>query len=155
MMRAIKKGGRLNILFGLIAAAASAAPVPPALPGAVASVLRDYRAGMEARSLEKLEAVFDPELFLFEGTHKNAGWADYRDNHIGPEMKEWSEFKVVDTRVLDAVVSTDVAVVATFSTYRIVSGGKPVRLAAAESFVLTRRDGRWRIRHLHYSGKQL
>ena len=147
----------MQFLFALIAVvvAAPGRAAAPKLPEPVAAVLRDYSAAMEARSVEKLAAVFDPELFLFEGTHENAGWADYRDNHIGPEMKEWSEFKVLDARVADAVIGTDLAYVSTVSTYRIVAGGKPVRIAAAESFVLVRRGGAWKIRHLHYSGKKL
>jgi ketosteroid isomerase-like protein len=147
----------MPILIALVAAALAApgqAAVPP-LPEAIAAVLRDYRAAMEARSVEKLAAVFDPELFLFEGTHQNAGWPDYRDNHIGPEMKEWSEFKVLDARVADAVIGAEIAYVATVSTCRIVAAGKPVRMTAAESFLLVRREGAWKIRHLHYSGKKL
>ncbi len=147
----------MRTLVALIATAALTAPgrTRPALPEDVAAVLRDYRAAMEARSLERLAAVFDPELFLFEGTHQNVGWIDYRDNHIGPEMKEWSGFKVLETRVVDAVIAAEVAYVATVSTYRIVMKGKPLSLAAAESFVLVRSEGRWKVRHLHYSGKRL
>lgn len=146
----------MPILIGLtLAALAVPQPkAPPELPDAVAAVLRDYRAAMEARSVEKLAAVFDPELFLFEGTHQNAGWADYRDNHIGPEMKEWSGFEVLDTHIADAIVAADVAYVATVSTYRIVAEGKAVKITAAESFVLIRKQGVWKIRHLHYSGKK-
>ena len=145
-------------VVSLLIAAALAAPAPaaiPELPKALSTVLRDYRAAMEARSIEELAAVFDADLFLFEGTHKNVGWADYRDNHIGPEMKDWSAFKVVDARVADAVLGDDLAYVATESIYRIVSEGKTVDIAAAESFVLVHRGAAWKIRHLHYSGKKL
>lgn len=143
----------LAALAALLATAPQAAA--PELPDAVAVVLRSYREALEARSVEKLAAVFDPELFLFEGTHHNAGWADYRDNHIGPEMKEWSEFKVLETRIADGLATADVAYVSTVSTYRIVTAGKPAQIAAAESFVLVRRERGWKIRHLHYSGKKL
>ena len=142
----------------LMIAASLAAPAPaamPELPKALSAVLRDYRAAMEARSIEKLAAVFDADLFLFEGTHKNVGWADYRDNHIGPEMKEWSAFEVLDARVVDALLGDDLTYVATESVYRIVSQGKTVDIAAAESFVLVRRGAAWKIRHLHYSGKKI
>lgn len=147
----------MPVLLVVIAAALSVPQSQPApeVPEAVATALRSYREAMEARSVERLAAVFDPDLFLFEGTHVNAGWPDYRDNHIGPEMKEWSEFKVLETRLADAVITADLAYVATSSTYRIAAGAKSARIAAAESFVLVRRDGKWRIRHLHYSGKKL
>ena len=147
----------MPILYALLAAAALTEARPttaPSVPDEITAVLRQYRDAMEARSVEKLAPLFDPELFLFEGTHQNVGWADYRDNHIGPEMKDWSQFKVLDTRVVDAVIAPGLAYVATSSTYRIVTGAKSVRLSAAESFVLVPAEGRWRIRHLHFSGKQ-
>jgi ketosteroid isomerase-like protein len=128
---------------------------PVDVPDAVITVLRDYRAAMEALSIEKLAAVFDPDLFLFEGTHQNVSWADYRDNHIGPEMKDWSRFKVLETRIVDAVIGADIASVATVSTCLIVAAGKPLKISAAESFVLVRGEAGWKIRHLHYSGKRL
>ena len=110
---------------------------------------------MEARSVEKLAAVFDPDLVVLEGTHRNTGWADYRDNHIGPEMKEWSDFKVVETRVADWVDGGEVASIVTESRYRITSKGKAVLVAAAETLVLRKTAGRWLIRHVHYSGKKV
>ncbi len=30
----------------------------------------------------------DDSLTVFESGHANYGWADYRDNHLGPEMRE-------------------------------------------------------------------
>ena len=64
-------------------------PSAPALDAGVAKALSLYRAAFEARSIEKLAEVVDPALLVLEGTTKNVGWVDYRDNHIGPEMKEW------------------------------------------------------------------
>ena len=90
-----------------------------------------------------------------EGMQRNVGWADYRDNHIGPEMREWSEFKVLESRVTDSVVGGDLAYLVVESKYRITSLGKAVAVAAAETLVLKLSAGRWRIRHLHYSGKKL
>ena len=35
----------------------------------------------------------DESLTVFESGHANYGWADYRDNHLGPEMKEMKNTK--------------------------------------------------------------
>src|SRR5262245_50603387 len=35
----------------------------------------------------------DESLSVFESGHANYGWADYRDNHLGPEMKEMKNTK--------------------------------------------------------------
>ena len=42
--------------------------------------------------------------------------AGLRDNHIGPEMKDWSRFNVFETRIVDALSGADIASVATVST---------------------------------------
>lgn len=140
----------MNVLGVLVAAAtANAAPAP------VSTAIDAYHSALEARSVEQLAAVFDPDLLVLEGTHKNAGWVDYRDNHIGPEMKEWSGFKVVSTRITDSVVAGELAYVVTESRYRITSKGKAVTVEAAETLVLRMTEGRWRIRHIHYSGKKV
>lgn len=130
-------------------AAATAAPAP------IVAVVDAYHAAMEARSVEKLAAVFDPGLVVLEGTHENTGWPDYRDNHIGPEMKEWSAFKILETRITDWVDGGELAYVVTQSRYRITSKGKPVTIAAAETLVLRLTAGQWRIRHVHSSGKKV
>ncbi|MBI5594955.1 MAG: nuclear transport factor 2 family protein [Elusimicrobia bacterium] len=122
-------------------------------PG-VAKTLAAYRAAFEARSTEKLADVVDPELLVLEGTGKNVGWADYRDNHIGPEMKEWESLTYGDPVVVDAEAKGELAWAVTQATVTIVSGGKPLTLDVSETFVLGKKSGVWRIRHLHWSGKR-
>lgn len=120
----------------------------------VAKVLEGYRAAFEARSTDKLAEVVDPALLVLEGTGKNVGWPDYRDNHIGPEMKEWESLTYADTVLLDAEAKGESAWAVTQATVTIVSAGKPMTLDVAETFVLGKRDGVWRIRHIHWSGKR-
>ena len=125
------------------------------LDGSVAAVVEAYQAAMEARSLEKLALVFDPDLVVLEGTHQNVGWTDYRDHHIGPEMKEWSGFKVLASRITDSVVEGGLAFLVLESNYRITTlKGPATTIAAAETLVLRLSSGRWRIRHLHFSSKK-
>lgn len=120
----------------------------------ILQVLADYRAAMESRSVEKLAAVMDPELLVLEGVHKNVGWADYRDNHIGPEMGEWKEFKVADPKVLEVALDGAMAYAVQEATYSLVMADKTVVLAGAETFVLRKGEAGWKIKHLHFSAKK-
>ncbi len=120
----------------------------------VEGTLSRYRAAFEARSTEKLAEVVDKDLLVLEGTAKNVGWADYRDSHIGPEMKEWESLSYADPVAVDWQIEGDLGWAAVQSTVTIVSGGKPMTIDAAETFVLRRSAGRWLIRHIHWSGKR-
>ena len=130
------------------------APAAAAVDAGVAKVLERYRSAFEARSTDKLGEVMDPDVLVLEGTGKDVGWAAYRDGHIGPEMKDWESLAYSDTVVVDAEAKGDSAWAVTQATVTIVSGGKPLTLDVAETFVLNKRDGAWRIRHLHWSGKR-
>lgn len=133
---------------------AQAKPAESKPKDAVLKVLADYRAAMEARSVEKLANVIDPDLLVLEGVYKNVSWADYRDNHIGPEMKEWKEFRTQDPRVLEVIVHGELAYAVEEATFTIVTADKTVTLAGAETFVLKKDPAGWKIRHLHFSSKK-
>lgn len=119
----------------------------------VLEVLSRYQAAMEARSVEKLAEVMHPEVLVLEGVHKNVDWPDYRDNHIGPEMKEWKEFRTLGRTVIEAAVNGDSAYAVQEATYSIVMAEKTVTLAAAETIVLRKGPDGWKIKHVHFSGK--
>lgn len=129
-------------------------PAAPVVEAGVMKVLARYRAAFEARSTEKLGEVMDPAVLVLEGTGKDVGWAAYRDDHIGPEMKDWESLAYADVVVVDSQATGDSAWAVTQATVTIVSGGKPLTLDVAETFVLSRSEGNWRIRHLHWSGKR-
>lgn len=130
-------------------------PAPVLREAAVLAAVSSYRAAIAEGSLEKLAAVVEPELSVLEGTHLNQGWADYRDNHIGPEMKEWMAFRVADPALIEVSVAGDWAYAVGRATYTIVTPERSMVLAAAETFVLRERGGVWRVRHIHSSARKL
>lgn len=130
-------------------------PSPAARETAALAAVASYRTAIALGSLDKLAAVVEPELSVLEGTHLNQGWVDYRDNHIGPEMKEWTAFRVADPALIEVSVAGDWAYVVGRATYTIVTPVKTMVLAAAETFVLRERDGVWRVRHVHSSARKL
>lgn len=130
------------------------APTVPVVDAGVVKVLERYRAAFEARSTDRLGEVMDPAVLVLEGTNKDVGWAAYRDDHIGPEMKDWESLTYADPVLVEAEAKGDSAWAVTQATVTIVSKGKPMTLDVAETFVLSRSEGNWRIRHLHWSGKR-
>ena len=121
---------------------------------AVLKTVAEYRAAIAAGSLERLAKAVHEDLSVMEGIHLNRGWADYRDNHIGPEMKEWKEFRVADPLVISVTTAGDWAYAVTRATYTLVFPDKSMVIDSAETFVLARKDGKWRVRHVHSSGKK-
>ncbi|MBI3288083.1 MAG: nuclear transport factor 2 family protein [Elusimicrobia bacterium] len=162
-LRSGRKGENMKSVFlstGLLLAASSAVSAAPAAKAAngeaaVLAAVSAYRSAIAVGSLDKLAAIVEPDLSVQEGMHLNRGWADYRDNHIGPEMKEWKEFRVTDPSTVEVTVAGDWAYVLSRATYTIVLPGKAVVLDSAETFVLRRREGAWRVRHVHSSSKKL
>ena len=100
-------------------------------------------------ALEKTWAN-DPSVTVFESGHANYGWADYRDNHLGPEMKEMknTRYNPSDIKVK---VSGDTAW-ATFK-YAISAdvGARHVDGAGVGTAVLEKRGQSWKIVHWHSS----
>lgn len=70
-------------------------------------------------------------------------------------MKEWKSFRVADPSIVDVSVTGDWAYAVSRATYTIVMPEKSVVLEAAETFVLHRRGGSWRVRHVHSSARKL
>lgn len=69
------------------AAAAGAAQAADAGGAEIESWLKGYDAAFNARDLGKLAAFYHAEVTIYEGGGINNGWADYRDRHLGPELK--------------------------------------------------------------------
>jgi ketosteroid isomerase-like protein len=134
---------------------AGAASAKPAAEESVLAAVTEYREAIAAGSLDRLGEAVHADLSVLEGTHLNRGWADYRDNHIGPEMKEWKEFRVSGPTIIETAVSGDLAYVVSRATYTLVFLDKSVVIEGADSFVLRKTGGRWRVRHVHSSGKRL
>jgi len=119
---------------------------------AVTDVLRQEAVAVEKGDLPALDKLWanDESVTVFESGHANYGWTDYRNTHLGPELKEFkntkyafSDMKVkVDGKTAWATFKYTLA--AEMGTRKIESGG----LGTA---VLEKRDGKWRIVHWHSS----
>lgn len=54
----------------------------------VRAVIEQFEQGLAERNLAKIEPLMASDMVAFENGHRNDGWADFRDNHLVPEMKE-------------------------------------------------------------------
>lgn len=119
---------------------------------AVRAALLQNAAGFEKNDLPMVEAVWahDESVTVFESGHANRGWADYRDHHLAPEMKEFKNTKFTLSDI-NIKVSGSTAW-ATFQ-YTIAGDVKDRRIAGQGlgTAVLEQRAGRWLIVHQHTS----
>src|SRR5687768_6731032 len=62
---------------------------------AVRDVLTEQAVAVEKGDLAALDRLWanDESVAVFESGHANYGWADYRNNHLAPELKEFKNTK--------------------------------------------------------------
>ncbi len=108
----------------------------------------------QASNLDAIDTLFAPErgIHIIEGAGVNHGWADYRDNHLGPELEMFENFEYRFYAV-EPQVRGDVA----WSSFRydlaVDTPRGHLEREGRGTAVLERRDGRWLIVHLHTSGR--
>jgi len=119
---------------------------------AVRDVLMQDAAAVEKGDLAALDKLWanDDSVLVIENGHANHGWADYRNNHLAPEIKAMKnvKFSFSDIKVRLAGNTAWATFKYTISAdlkERHVEGNS---LATA---VLEKRDGRWLIVHWHSS----
>lgn len=118
----------------------------------VRDVLIQSASAFEKNDMAGMEKLWlnDESVTVFESGHANYGWPDYRDHHLGPEMKEMknTKYTLSDIKVK---VSGNTAW-ATFK-YAISAdiGTRHVDGAGLGTAVLEKRGNDWRIVHWHSS----
>ncbi len=121
---------------------------------AVRRVIEAFAAYSQASNLDAIDTLFAPErgIHIIEGAGVNHGWADYRDNHLGPELESFENFEYRFYSV-EPQVRGDVA----WSSFRydlaVDTQRGHLEREGRGTAVLERRDGRWLIVHLHTSGR--
>lgn len=71
----------------LILAPGAAAQTPAGEAVAVETWLKGYDAAFMSKDLDRLATFYHSDVTIYEGAGINHGWADYRDRHLGPELK--------------------------------------------------------------------
>ena len=122
--------------------------------GTIETWLKGYDAAFNAKDLERLAGFYHPDVTIYEGGGVNNGWADYRDHHLGPELKAFEnlQFGHSNTKVTllpggqSAYVTSEYAIKAKMGERDLDSRG-------LETLVLIRTSEGWKIRHSHTSSR--
>lgn len=130
----------------------------PSLGGDAAAVetwLKGYDAAFNAKDLDKLGSFYHPDVTIYEGGGINNGWVDYRDNHLGPELKQFEnlQFGHSNTKV-HLLPGGQTAYATSEYSLKAKMGEREIDARGLETLVLVKgSDGAWKIRHSHTSSR--
>ena len=139
----------------LAAAGSGAGQSPDNEASAVEALLKGYDAAFNAKDLERLASFYHPDVTIYEGGGINNGWADYRDHHLGPELKAFENLQFGHSNTKVAVLPGGKSAYAT-SEYSITAkmGDRQLDSGGLETLVLVKSaDGTWKIRHSRTSSR--
>jgi ketosteroid isomerase-like protein len=141
--------------LALTAGTSSSAAAQASDRDAVIAVIEAFAAFSQAKNISAIDTLFasDRGVHIIEGAGVNHGWADYRDNHLQPELEGFENFRYRYYAV-EPQVRQDVA----WNSFRYeLAADTPrghVELEGRGTAVLEKREGRWVIVHLHTSGRR-
>ena len=142
----------------LIAAAAATMPVAAQAPrddAGIVAWLQSYDRTFVSKDLDALASFYHPDVTIYEGGGINNGWMDYRDHHIGPEMKGFENLQFEHRNVIVHLLDGGAGAYVT-SEYALKArvAGKDVDSGGLETLVMVRVSGTWKIRHAHSSARR-
>ena len=118
----------------------------------VMDVLTREAVAVEKGDMAALDKIWanDESVTVFESGHANYGWNDYRNTHLGPELKEFKNTKYAFTDM--KVKASGNLAFATFKyTLSADMGTRRVESGGLGTAVLEKQKGTWRIVHWHSS----
>jgi uncharacterized protein (TIGR02246 family) len=138
-----------------VLAAAHEREQPSSDAAAIEAWLKGYDAAFNAKDLEKLAAFYHPDVTIFEGGGVNNGWIDYRDRHLGPELKAFENLQFGHTSTKATVLpGGQTAYVTSEYAIKAKMGERQIDSTGLETLVLVKAaDGSWKIRHSHTSSR--
>jgi ketosteroid isomerase-like protein len=148
-------GGPASTTPAAPARGAGAGQVANSDAAAIEAWLKGYDAAFNAKDLDRLATFYHSDVTIYEGGGVNDGWIDYRDRHLGPELKAFEnlQFGHSNTRVRvlpggqSAYATSEYFIKARMNEREIDSRG-------LETLVLLKgADGTWKIRHSHTSSR--
>ncbi|MGQ0736214.1 MAG: DUF1775 domain-containing protein [Acidobacteriota bacterium] len=133
----------------------SAQTRPTGEAAAIESWLAGYDAAFLAKDLDRLATYYHPDVTIYEGGGINNGWADYRDRHLGPELKAFQDLAFGHSE-RKVYVSPDGQSAYATARYFIKArmGERQLDSVGLETLLLIKgSDGQWKIRHSHTSSR--
>jgi ketosteroid isomerase-like protein len=145
-----------RLLIAVLACAATTTSAQPAREdAAIVAWLQSFDRAFIAKDLDALSGFYHPDVTIFEGGGVNNGWADYRDHHIGPELKGFESLQFDHRNVAVHVMEGGVvAYVTSDYSLKARTGGLDVDSSGLETLLLVKSGGAWKIRHSHTSARR-
>lgn len=118
----------------------------------VRGVLDENTAAFVRNDIAALDRIWanDAAVTVFENGYANYGWLDYRNNHLAPEMKEFTNLKYA---IIEPKIKISGMTAWTTFKYSISgeTGGRHFNSGGLGTAVLEKRKGKWLIVHWHTS----
>jgi len=120
----------------------------------ITGFFKSYDAAFNARDINKLATLYHPDVTIFEGSGVNNGWVDYRDNHLGPELKSFQDLQWAHSNIVVHMLGDSAAYVTADYTIKYKSGDRVVDSGGIATHVLVKEQGSWKIRHSHTAARR-
>ena len=116
--------------------------------------LKGYDAAFLSKDLTRIATFYHPDVTIYEGAGINNGWADYRDRHLGPELKAFENLEFAHSGTKVTVLPGGESAYAT-SRYTIKAkmGDRMLDSEGLETLLLVKAADGWKIRHSHTSSR--
>ena len=121
---------------------------------AITAVFVEYDRAFNAKDLDRLAAFYHPDVTVYEGGGINPGWADYRDRHLGPELKAFNNLKFEHIKIVVTMIGPGAAYVTGEYLLDATTEAREVKSGGLATYVMIRDAGQWKIRHSHTSSKR-
>lgn len=118
----------------------------------IREVLNQNAAAFERGDMATLDKIWanDESVTVFEQGHANYGWKDYRNNHLGPEMKEMKNTKYSLSDIKAKVEGSTAWAIFKYTISADI-GTRHVDGGGLGTAVLEKRGQQWQIVHWHTS----
>ena len=120
----------------------------------IVDFFKAYDAAFVAKDTDQLASMYTPETTVFEGGGINDGWKNYRDTHLGPELKAFENLEFSHSNVVPHLIGTDGAYVTAEYALKAKTGERVVDSGGLATYTLLKGGGAWKIRHTHTSAKR-
>ncbi len=116
----------------------------------VRAAVESYNRAFVDKDLPALRALLAPDIVLYEHSVKNIGLDDVWDHHLRPEVEAFqgTRAEFTDVRVW---ASGDMALVTRLYAITATMNGRAIDARGNETMGWARRDGEWKVVHIHYS----
>ena len=142
------------MIVAALIASASVAPSAQSRDSEVITFFKTYDEAFNARDIQKLATMYHQDVTIFEGSGINRGWIDYRDNHLGPELKSFQDLQWAHSNIVVHMLGDAAAYVTADYTIKYKSGDRAVDSGGIATHVLVKEQGAWKIRHSHTAARR-